>query len=194
MIRKKSHFQEREPFLEKFLQNLRFRKIFPYVKRGSRVLDIGCGYNGALLSKLSPDISEGVGIDVSVGKKKIAENIKLISQNNAKLPRDYFDLVTCLAVVEHLENPKVILTKAYKSLKKNGKLILTTPSLIAKPILEFLAFKLKVISEQEIKDHKKYYSKKEIVDLLFSCGFKQKNIEVKYFTFGLNTFVICSKH
>lgn len=194
MTRKTSHFQKNEPFLEKFLQTLRFRKVFPYVKKDSKVLDIGCGYNGALLSMLSSNISEGVGIDISVSKKKVAHNIKLITQTKAGLPKNYFDLAACLAVVEHLENPKLLLTKAYESLKKNGKLILTTPSPIAKPILEFLAFDLGIVSEQEIKDHKKYYSKRELLNLLISCGFKQKDIEVKYFSFGLNTFAICSKH
>lgn len=193
MIRKKSHFQGKEPILEKFLQILRFRKVFPYVKKNSRVLDIGCGYKGALLSLLASDISEGVGIDVSVSKKKIANNVKLISQQNAKFPKNYFDLITCLAVVEHLKNSKIILTDAYKSLKKNGKLILTTPSPIAKPILKFMAFKLKIISEQEIKDHKKYYSKGELMNFLFSCGFKRKNCSVKNFLFGLNTIAVAKK-
>lgn len=193
MTRKKSHFQEKEPFLEKFLQILRFSRVFPYLKNNSKVLDIGCGYNGAMLSVISSKIYEGMGIDVSVSKKKIANNIKLSSQRSAKLQKNYFDLATCLAVVEHLEKPIVLLKIAYKSLKKNGKLIITTPSPIAKPILEFLAFRLGVVSKQEIKDHKKYYSKDELVSLLVSCGFKQKNIEVKSFSFGMNTFAIVKK-
>jgi len=193
MTRKISHFQEKEPFLEKFLQLLRFRKIFPYVSKKSKVLDIGCGYNGALLSLVSSRISEGMGIDISVSKNIIANNIKLISQRNAKLPKNYFDLVTCLAVVEHLENPRILLTKAFDALKKKGKLILTTPTPIAKPILEFLAFKLKIISKQEIEDHKKYYNKMKLKDLLISCGFKRKGIEIKSFVFGLNTFAVAKK-
>ena len=193
MTRKKSHFQEKEPFLEKFLQLLRFRRVFPYANSGSKVLDIGCGYNGALLSMLSSNISEGVGIDVSVSKKKVAHNIKLITQKKAGLQKNHFDLVTCLAVVEHLENPKFLLTTAHKSLKKNGVLLITTPSPIAKPILEFLAFKLGIVSKQEIKDHRKYYSKEELENLIFSCGFRRKNIQIKYFSFGVNIFATAIK-
>lgn len=193
MTRIKSHFQNKEPVLEKLLQFFRFRKVLPYVKGGSKILDIGCGYKGTLLSLLSSNISEGVGVDISVSKKKINNNIKLIPQKNAKLPKNYFDLVTCLAVVEHLENPKFLLTTAYKSLKKNGRLLITTPSQIAKPILEFLAFKLGIVSKQEIIDHKKYYSKEELENLLASCGFRRKNIQIKYFSFGVNTFAITKK-
>lgn len=193
MKRTRSHFQGKEPFLEKILQFLRFRKVFPFVRKNFKVLDIGCGYTGTFLKSISSDIDEGVGIDISVSKNSIAENIKLIPQKSARLPNNYFDLVTCLAVVEHLEKPTNLLTTAYKSLKNNGKLILTTPSPIAKPILEFLAFKIGIISKQEIKDHKKYYGKTELIELLTSCGFKQKNIEFKYFSFELNTLVVAKK-
>lgn len=193
MIRKKSHFQDKEPILEELLQFIRFQRVFPYINSRSKVLDVGCGYNGAMLSAISSKIYEGMGIDVSVSKKTIANNIKLSSQRSAKLQKNYFDLATCLAVVEHLEKPIALLKIAYKSLKKNGKLIITTPSPIAKPILEFLAFRLGIVSKQEIKDHKKYYSKDELISLLVSCGFKQKCIEVKSFSFGMNTFAIAKK-
>jgi len=33
-------------------------------------------------------------------------------------------------------------------------------------VLEFLAFKLKIIDKNEILDHKKYYDKNAILDLL----------------------------
>jgi hypothetical protein len=50
-----------------------------------------------------------------------------------------------------------------------------------------MAFKLGMISNQEIKDHKKYYNEKELKDLLVTSGFKSKKIEIRYFSFGLNT-------
>lgn len=195
MTRKKSHFQGKEPILEKFLQELRFRKVIAFVNNNDRVLDLGCGYKGALLKKLSPKIEEGLGIDISVTNKKICSNITLISEKkgNTNIPSNHFDLVVSLAVIEHLENPLRILKTAYKSLKKNGTLLITTPSPIAKPILEFLAFKIGVVSKQEIRDHKKYYNKKELSDLLVTCGFKSKNIKIKNFLFGVNTFAIAKK-
>ena len=110
MSRTKSHFQKKEPLLEKFLQVLRFRKVIPYIRKGNKILDLGCGYNGALLDKLSSKISEGVGIDISVTNQKKANNIKLISRKiggNIYLPRNHFDLVACLALLEHLERAKV---------------------------------------------------------------------------------------
>lgn len=196
MTRTKSHFQDNEPVLEKFLQRLRFRKVFNNVKDGSNVLDIGCGYNGDLLKLLSPKINEGMGIDISVTKKAVAKNIKLFSQRKNKkisLPKNYFDLAICLAVIEHLEDPETILKTAYKSMKNGGALILTTPSPAAKPILEFLAFKLGVISKQEIKDHKQYYNQKDIKTLLSRVGFKSAAIDIEPFSLGFNIMAVAKK-
>lgn len=121
MTRTKSHFQANEPILEYFLQRLRFNMVSSFVNKGDLILDLGCGYNGKLLNKLSPKISEGIGFDISVTKKAIANNIKLISikkDGQIDLPNNHFDLVVCLAVIEHLENPLDILKTAYKSVKE----------------------------------------------------------------------------
>jgi 2-polyprenyl-3-methyl-5-hydroxy-6-metoxy-1,4-benzoquinol methylase len=195
MTRAKSHFQGAEPILEKFLQFLRFHQVLPFIKIGDRVLDLGCGYKGALLKNISSKINEGVGVDVSVTKKKIAKNIRLISEKNGEvnIPKDHFDLATCLAVIEHLENPLNLLKIAYKSLKKNGRILITTPTPAAKPVLEFLSFKLGLVSRQEIKDHKKYYTEEELRDLLEKVGVKTTKVHVRFFLLGLNTFVVAKK-
>ena len=66
-----------------------------------------------------------------------------------------------LAVLEHLSYPEDILKEIHRVLKKDGRLIITVPSKIAKPILEFLSYKMNVIDRLEIEDHKKYYNKKD---------------------------------
>ena len=195
MKRIKSHFQEKEPILEKFLQKLRFQKVIPFVKNRDRVLDLGCGYKGALLKKISPKIEDGLGVDISVTNKKIANNITLVSnkKGNIYIPQNHFDLAISLAVIEHLNNPLDLVKKVYKSLKKGGTLLITTPSPTAKPILEFLAYKVGVISKQEIKDHKKYYNKEKIRILLKNAGFNMRGIKIEYFLLGLNTLAIAKK-
>ena len=58
-----------------------------------------------------------------------------------KLPfeNESFDIVTMLAVLEHLSYPEDILKEINRILRKDGRLVLTVPSKIAKPILEFMA-------------------------------------------------------
>ena len=196
MTRKKSHFQDKEPLFEGLLQNLRFPKIKPYILNRSKVLDLGCGYNAPLLRFFEDKISEGVGVDISVNKKGSTKKVTLLSRRldkPLKMVKNHFDLVTSLAVSEHLNNPLVMYKTAYKALKPGGKFVLTTPSPTAKPILEFLSYRLGLISKQEIADHKKYYSISEIKNLLKTAGFKTRRIEISLFLFGLNTFAVAKK-
>jgi hypothetical protein len=43
---------------------------------------------------------------------------------------------------------------------------MTIPSVYSKPVLEFLAYKLKIISKDEILDHKQYYDKSKLLSKL----------------------------
>ena len=99
-----------------------------------------------------------------------------------------------LAVLEHVETNKVeLLFKEFKRiLKKNGKVILTTPTPLSKPILEFLAYKLRIISECEIRDHKKYYTRNDIKELAEATNFLLDSY--KLFQFGLNSSAILEKN
>ena len=96
-----------------------------------------------------------------------------------------------LAVLEHVYHPRFVLEQIYRSLKKGGEIILTTPSRAAKPVLEFLAFKLRLIDEEEIRDHKHYFSKQELLNLFKEVGFKE--INHSYFECGFNHLVTAKK-
>ncbi|TSD03039.1 MAG: hypothetical protein Athens071426_335 [Parcubacteria group bacterium Athens0714_26] len=65
---KKSHFQDKEPIMEGFLSYFRFSKVARHIVQNSKVLDLGCGYNGFFLKKVEDKISSGIGIDILVGK------------------------------------------------------------------------------------------------------------------------------
>lgn len=190
-----SHFQKKEPLLENILRTLRFRQIEKYVPANSHVLDLGCGYQGKLLQLLSNKIKQGVGYDMSVSKKPIANNIKLNSgQVDTKLPfsKNNFDLVIASAVIEHVKYPNLLISEVYRLLKPKGQLMLTTPSVKAKPLLEWLA-KLKLLSREEIADHRQYYTKEKLINLLTKNGFSEKKIEVSTFELGFNIFVKATK-
>jgi hypothetical protein len=63
-------------------------------------------------------------------------------------------------------------------------LILTTPAPASKSLLEFLAFRLKIISQKEIENHKHYFSKRELLSILTDLDFQ--NITCSYFELGFN--------
>jgi len=57
--------------------------------------------------------------------------------------------------------------------------------------LEFLAFKLNLLSQAEIADHKKYFSAQELKKILQELSFSE--IKIKTFQFGFNNLYICKK-
>lgn len=192
--RSQAHFEKNEPCLEKFLLLWRFRKIFPHIPAGSRVLDIGCGFKGKLLKYIEPKIESAVGIDLSVDECLESENIKFLRHDlNGKMPfpDEEFDLVTTLANLEHLENPLDNLREILRVLKPKGILLLTSPTFRAKPVLEFLAFRLNLISQAEIQDHRNYFNKKILLDWCQAIGFS--HIEHSYFQCGMNNFLKAKK-
>jgi ubiquinone/menaquinone biosynthesis C-methylase UbiE len=190
MSRIKAHNEEKEPILESILSSLRYRKIIKHVANGLKVLDLGCGYNAGFLRKIQDKNCECVGLDISVNKEIKSTGINLVEHDlNEKLPfnDNTFDVVTSLANLEHLMDPKAVLNEIYRVLKPGGTLLLTTPSVYAKPVLEFLSFKLHLISQNEIKDHKNYFNKGILVNLCKKVGFLY--IKHRYFQCIMNNFL-----
>lgn len=189
----KNHFN----FLDKLIREQRLKQIIPYLPKRNNLLwcDIGCGEDVHLLRRFQERIKKGVGIDPLVNSYTF-DNITFIKKKiKDKIPLDsgQFNVVTLMAFLEHLEYPEIILKEAWRILKKDGVLILTTPNPKAKKILEFLA-SLKIISEREIKDHKNYFSPDNLKTILENVGFRSNNIILKKFQFGLNTLVSAKKN
>ena len=98
-------------------------RLVPMAK-GKRALDIGCreGEQAELLKKRGY-IVEAIDIELKYAHaKKIDVNVGLPYAN------EYFDLVWCSEVLEHLKEPEYSVSEMKRVLKKNGMLILTTPN------------------------------------------------------------------
>lgn len=185
----------KEPFLEPLLRKLRLQRVIAHVPNNSVILDIGCGTSAAFLNAVSPHIKEGVGIDFKAKDNVQFNNIRTIQLKLEKrLPfeESSFEVVTMLAVLEHIEEEQELLQEIHRVLVPTGKLILTVPSIWSQPVLEFLAYKLKIVSELEIRDHKRYYNRQRLKKVLIDiAGFKEFNHQ--YFQFGMNNFCTVSK-
>ena len=194
MSRTKHSYLENFGIFDYLLSVLRFRKASKYIWKGATLLDVGCGFNGYLLQYFLKNLKYGVGIDISVNKEGNRDKVKLINCNlDAEKFPDLppFDIVTCLAVVEHVVNPKNLIKNIYNSLKNNGLLILTAPSWKSKPLMEFCAFKLKVIDQASIAEHKRYFNREEIISLCSEARFS--DIQHTYFQSGLNNLIVAKK-
>jgi 2-polyprenyl-3-methyl-5-hydroxy-6-metoxy-1,4-benzoquinol methylase len=179
-------------WLDKFMSYLRLKQIKPYIGEGGIICDLGCG-DGNVLKSVSLKIKNGIGLDRDIMNSR-KDNLCFIQADVIQplpLENNKFDVVLLLAVLEHLTSHGVLFEEIWRILRPGGKLILTTPSPHSRFLLEFLAFKLKIISKEGVLDHKHYYSKQELKDLLLKFGFKI--IKIKSFEFGMNFLAVAQK-
>ena len=184
----------KEPFLEPVLRQFRIKRVIKHIPHGCRLLDVGCGRSATFLRAISSHIKEGVGIDFKVNTESVSNISTIQTHIDNKLPfvDGSFDVVTMLAVLEHIEDDMSIITEVHRVLKSGGKLILTVPSIWAKPVLEFLAFRLGIVSQLEILDHKRYYTRQKLESDLTIKGNFTKFYHY-YFQLWMNNFCIVEK-
>ena len=185
----------KEALLEPLLRRMRLRQVLPVIARyrDCVMLDIGCGWEAKLLRSVESSIARGEGIDQKAPELCTEKLTTRRLQSRESLPyRDEsFDVVTMLAVLEHLPYPRAIVAEICRVLKPGGRLLLTVPSKAAKPVLEFLAYRVGLVSEAEIRDHKCYYTKRSLSELISPIGLE---IEAHhYFQLGMNKLLICRK-
>ncbi|MBM3709389.1 MAG: class I SAM-dependent methyltransferase [Actinobacteria bacterium] len=179
--------------LDKAAKNLRMRKVKPFIKKTDYVCDIGCGVEADFLVSIKSFIGKGWGIDQKTAINSFDNIIIKKTRLVTSIPfeNNFFDIVTMLAVLEHLDHPEEILKEIFRILKPGGIVILTTPTPAAKKILEFLAYKVKLSSMEEISDHKHYWSRDELLKEMQGSNFDI--VAAKYFEFGLNNFIVAKK-
>ncbi len=186
--------------LENYLAKQRYKLanqfLSPLANKG-RILDIGCGITPFFLLQLN--FNEKYGLDQDVTNNQILPGIRLLKINletSGRLPFNgqFFDAVTMLAVLEHLEAKKLrgILTEINRILKPGGRFILTTPPPWADQLLRIMAA-LKLVSSKEIEEHKGAYRRSKLIHFLTSAGFERKKINYGYFEMRLNSWVSIDK-
>nr|WP_319271801.1 methyltransferase domain-containing protein [uncultured Draconibacterium sp.] len=155
--------------LEKKLQHLRFNKVKTYLK--GDVLDFG-GNRGEL-------------------KEFVKGHYYLVNYDHSIIDNEGLsvDTIVSLAVIEHMTVGDVVTSfrKFKRILRKGGRIILTTPTKMSKPVLEFLAL-IRLLDKKNIEEHKHYWNKNELFQLAVDTGFEVKMF--KRFQLGFNQWVV----
>ena len=122
------------------LTGCRYRAIlnrFEEWKSPGRLLDVGCGA-GHFLTEAEARGWQASGLEVSRSGLDILKRVKEEGRfkfsiieghlEDARFPAESFDAITLFEVIEHLEEPSVLLREVHRLLTKKGILYLTTPN------------------------------------------------------------------
>jgi SAM-dependent methyltransferase len=188
--------------LESFLAKKRVAMANRLIgSRTGNVLDIGCGSFPLFLSQSS--FSQKTGIDQVVTPEQkdawATRGVTLIAQDldrapSLPFPDAQFDVVTMLAVFEHMDGPQLraAIKEIHRVLKPGGTYVLTTPAKWTSPILSALSF-LRLVSPDEIDEHQEMHTHGSIKKILMDAGFCEGEITQGSFECGMNLWATASK-
>ncbi|MEK6542506.1 MAG: methyltransferase domain-containing protein [Pseudomonadota bacterium] len=110
---------------------LRVLDVLGTIGTCSTLLDFGAGKGDflALLRERYPDVAL-TGADYLPRPANISQHDGWIQTdlNEEFVGGQLFDFITCIEVIEHLENPRLTMRRIVAALKPGGTLILTTPN------------------------------------------------------------------
>jgi ubiquinone/menaquinone biosynthesis C-methylase UbiE len=97
-----------------------------------RVLDVGCG-TGALLEELRTRSTEAWGVDIAPEALRFCAErglhcVALADAAAVPFPSGYFDVVTAIGIVEHLDDDQAFLAEMNRLVRPGGVLVLLTSS------------------------------------------------------------------
>lgn len=178
--------------LDRELQRQRIARAIEYVPRGSRLLDVGCA-DGRIFVMGASQLAGGVGLDLDDSLPWLPAGVdRVIGRFPDRVAgQGPFDVVTMLAVVEHLEGGELERwgRATLDLLRPGGRLIVTMPSPLVDHILH-VAIRLRLLHGMDAEAHHGA-SPDDVVPTLTRCGFR--TLERRTFQLGLNNLFVLEK-
>lgn len=154
---------------QEYLGRERICKSFIDVNEKGKTLNLGAGEmqwleNDLFLGNpnfISSDIDEG-----NLGEKNKAKNKTLMNAEKITFKDGELSQILILDVLEHIKNEKGVIDEIYRTLKKNGKLIISVPG------DNFLSF----FNPIRYAQHERHYKVDRLKSILENKGFKIERI------------------
>jgi SAM-dependent methyltransferase len=202
MYRKSTQYTRGKGWLEPTLARLRTdraNRLIPRELRDGRILDIGCGSFPYFLAHTA--FKEKFAVDqlpmpTEAAAKHQIEFFELDLNREPRLPfeSDYFDAVSLLAVVEHLnpDSMAALFKECRRVLRPAGMVVLTTPAAWADGLLHLMAH-LNLVSAEEIHEHAFAYTLPLIGWHFGQAGFEMTKLKFGYFELRMNMWATAKK-
>ena len=178
--------------VDRLLRWWRFRKARPFIKATDRVLDVGCS-DGALFRYLRGRYREGVGIDPALRSSVDRSRYRLLPGTFPDgLPdRSTYDVITMLAVVEHLPEDQLrsLGEDTARALNDGGRVVLTVPSPVVDSLLHFME-RIHLIRGIGLHEHHGFHPRR--VPEVFE-GSDLRLLRARRFQLGLNNLFVLRK-
>lgn len=172
----------KELYFEKtknYFSNTRYDLIRLIECNNCKVLEIGCGSGATLIElKKQGKASYTVGVDiVDMDQSNKLDKFILadIETENLDLPNEYFDVIICADVLEHLRDPWSALKKLKNYLKNGGIIVASIPNIREIKTIFNIVIKgdFKYVDSGILdKTHLRFFCRKNILELFEEAGLK----------------------
>jgi 2-polyprenyl-6-hydroxyphenyl methylase/3-demethylubiquinone-9 3-methyltransferase len=153
---------------------------------GSALLDLGCG-GGVFSEALAKAGATVTGIDAELEAIRIAKAHASSEQLSIEyqcilveeFEHEVFDAITCMEMLEHVQNPSLVLEHCRRLLRPNGTLVLSTINRGVKSYASAVIaaeYVLGILPKQT-HDYKKFIKPSELAVMARTAGFTLKKIQ-----------------
>ncbi len=133
--------------------------------RPARALDLGCGVGGFLggLARLAERVIGFEFDEDAIAQCKARGFERLVRSSGDRLPLAdaSLELITLFDVLEHLDDDRAALAEAHRVLAIGGRCVASVP-----------AFQFLYANNDRVAEHRRRYSRRELVELFESAGFE----------------------
>jgi 2-polyprenyl-3-methyl-5-hydroxy-6-metoxy-1,4-benzoquinol methylase len=186
--------------LDRFLtvrRAARAEKLIPASLRGGRVLDVGCGVEPVFLTRTR--FASKIGLDhvAPLDRPADARFVVFDLEHAGRLPfrDDSFDVVTMLAVLEHVDHDRILplLDDIYRTIRPGGAIVLTTPPPWTDAVVLKVLSAAHLVSRELVEDHEETFTPRELSGLFGRTRFGSKGLRLGYFQLFMNIWAVARK-
>jgi 2-polyprenyl-3-methyl-5-hydroxy-6-metoxy-1,4-benzoquinol methylase len=143
-------------WLDRKLRDLRIEQALPFIRPGDRLLDIGC-FDQTLINLVASRVKLAVGVDPLVTPRQQG-NVRILQgtvPGELSLPSQSFDVITMLAVLEHIPDTLAVASECQRLLAPGGRAVITVPKPAVDHVLKVLS-SLRLIKGMSLEEHHGY--------------------------------------